>query len=400
MLTKEQKSKLPEKIQTLLEKFHHDPRLLATLRAALSQYAQKVAQDSIRHNTFCDNFPSFGKAPDFLLKLYGMSQKEMAHEMQKIGFVEIHRMYKHPYYQVFCLAYLVGLEFDDDNVRRMALLMIDIRIWNGRKHLFFPKFCDEDTARYAMNYVIKGNHTLKKIGGNAFKYLDEYSIPAVDDKYSKTIPDNLDSFTEGLRKLIETNHSRFYQLFMSIQKAYYKTHGEGKKEIISGLYANQYGDGDMVETRETFSGTVERLVDKIQKNALLKTNILNHYDAKAKLKKKFMLSDASIRGLNTWLDNDDNQEELRYFFELVLTNFRPKDESDICKFNVEVLSNKITGAKKDPDLLKAKEVIEHAIMALTGDKYNKLTKTSLYRAKLIVSYSLVMYMKLLLCKKL
>jgi len=116
MLTDAQKSKLPMGLQLILERFHHEPKLLATLRAALSQYAQKIAQDSLRHSTFCDNFPSFGKAPDFLLKLYGVTERELREEMQKIGFVKVHRMYNSEYYQTLCVAYLIGLEFGDESI--------------------------------------------------------------------------------------------------------------------------------------------------------------------------------------------------------------------------------------------------------------------------------------------
>lgn len=396
-MTDLQKSKLPEELQVLLERFHHDPILLAKVRNAMRIASQQVAQKSISHETFCDTFQPPYKLPNVLLGYFGMSEKEMKAALAKVGFAN-HRQYTSEYYQTFCLVYLIGLEFNDENLRKMALLMIDIRLWNGRKMKFFPKYCDPDTARYVMNYVLKGNHTLKRVG-SAFKYLDEYSIPAVDKTYHNSIANNLDSFTEGLRKLIETNHSRFRQLFFSIQKAYYKTYAEGKKEIISGTYKNQYGEGDMVEQRESFSGTVERLVDKIQKNAMLKRNILMHHEAKKVFHDKFMLSDANIRKFNDWLEDEDNHEEIKYFFELVFTSFKPRDESDICKYDVEVLALRVSGAKKDPELIKAKEVLDHMIMGILGNKYKTLTTTSLYRTKLVAAYAMMVYAKMLLCKK-
>lgn len=396
-MTDAQKSKLPEELRTVLERFHHDPQLLAKLRNVLRIASQEIAQRSLKHETFCDTFQPPYKLPPRLLQYYGLSEREMKIIMEKIGF-EKHRQYTSEYYQVFCISYLIGLEFNDENIRKMSILMIDIRLWNGRKMKFFPKFCDPDTARYVMNYVLKGNHTYKRYG-SAFKYLDEHSIPAVDLKYHTSIANNLDSFTEGLRKLIETNHSRFRQLFNSIQKAYYKTYAEGKKEIISGLYKNQYDAGDMVEAKESFSSTVERLTDKIQKNAMLKRNVLMRPEAKQVFRDNFQLSDANIKKFNDWLEDDDNHEEIKYFFELVFTSFKPRDESDICKFDIEVLGLRITGAKKDQNLVKAKQVLDHMIMGILGNRYNSLTMSSLYRTKKIASYAIMTYAKILLCKK-
>ncbi len=397
-LTAQQKQKLPPEIRIILERFNHDPQLLAKLKRLLYTETQKVHQFSLNHETFCDLFPvPKGNLPRELLKLYGMTERELQQALLKVGF-EINAMYKDIYYQTLVIAYLIGLEFDDENVRRLSLLLIDIRIWNGRNLKFFPNFCDPDVARYVLNYELKGNHGLK-IHGSAFEYLDRKSVPEVDAKYSKTIPDNLDSYTEGLRKLIETNHSRFNQLFTSIQKHYYRIQKEGKKEIISGGYKNQYGSGDMVEAKESFSGNIERLVDKIQKNALFKNRVLESPEAKAIFKEKWNISDSQIKIISEWFKDEDNQEELKYFYELVFTHLKPNNEGDICKYDTAELATKITKSKKDPQLLKAKEVINHVLLSIMGAKYKSLGTQSLYRARGIVSYAFAIYAKLLLCKK-
>jgi hypothetical protein len=393
-----QKQKLPHELRLILERFNHDPQLLMRLKQVLVQAAQKIQQQSLNHETFCDTFQIPKTLPNELLKIYGIPERELKQAMRKVGFVEIHRMYNDIYYQTLCVAYLVGLEFDDENIRKLALLLIDIRIWNGRKLRAFPSFCDPDIARYVLNYVLKGNHTLKKIG-SVFDYLDRYSIPAVDAKYSKTIPNNLDSHTEGLRKLIETNYSRFTQLFKSIQKAYYATQKEGKKEIISGTYGNQYGSGEMVEANEGFSGTVERLTDKIQKNSMLKKNILMTPESKAIFKQKFNISEPSIKKISDWFEEEDNHDELKYFYELTFSNLKPRNESDICKYDIPVLAAKITSTKKDEHLLKAKEILDHVLLAILGNKYKSLGTQSLYRARSVIAYAFMIYAKILLCKK-
>ncbi len=396
-MTDAQKSKLPQELQLVLERFHHEPMLLAKLKNVLRIAAQHIAQKAMSQDTFCDTFQPPNKLPARLMEYYGLSEREMQAAMAKIGFI-LHKQYTIPYYQAFCISYLIGLEFDDEVIRKMSLLMIDIRLWNGRKMAFFPKFCDPDTARYVTNYMIKGNHTYKK-PGTPFRYLDEHSIPAVDLKYKTSIPNHLDEDREGLRKLIESNKSRIRQVLDSLREHYYNAIADGKKEIISGMYKNQYDAGDMIEARESFSSTVERLVDKIQKNAMMKRNVLMAPESKKVIQEKFRLSDASIKQFEDWLGDDDNQEEIKYFFELVFTSFKPKDESDICQFDIDVLADKVSGAKKDPELLKAKQVLEHMVMSIMGTRYNSLAMSSIARAKKIAAYAIMTYAKILLCKK-
>lgn len=397
-LTKAQKSKLPPELQIILERFHHEPQLLMKLKQLLSLDAQKIMQHSINHSTFCDRFQVPDRLPNLILELYGLNAKELKVVMRKIGFDERHRQYDSTYYQVFCVSYLVGLDFDDENIRKLSLLMIAVRIWNGRKFKGFPKYCDPDIARYVLNYVLKGNHTLKK-AGSAFEYIDGYNIPHVDKKYSPTIANNLDHDTEGLRKLIETEYSRFVQLFRSIKNAYYNTHREGKKEITSDKYGQQYGDGDMVESKESFSSNIERLIDKIEKNSMLKKNVLIKPDAIKMLKDKFNISEDGIRKINTWIEDDENDGELRYFYELVFTAMKLKGESDLCQYDAAALAYRVTSAKKDPNLLKAKEVLDHVLQEVLQNRYKTLGKASIYSLKHMVAFAFMIYAKSMLCKK-
>jgi len=397
-LTDAQKKKLPPELRVILERFHHEPQLMMKLKQMLSLAAQQIVQQSINHDTFCDSFQPPQKLPNELLKMYGMSAKELKFAMRKIGFDERNAMYDSTYYQTFLIAYLIGLDFDDENIRKMSLLMIAIRIWNGRKKKSFPTFCDPDIARYVLNYALKGNHTLKK-AGSVFEYIDGYNIPHVDKKYSVTIANNLDDHREGLRKIIETEWSRFVQLFRSMRKHYYQSHVDGKKESITNKYGQQFGDGDMVEAKETFSGNIERLVDKIEKNAMLKKNVIMRPESLAMFKEKFNISRDGVQKINIWLDDPDNSDELKYFYELLFTTLKPKNEMDVCKFDIPALAYKVTSSKKDPNLAKAKEILNHILENIMGDKFKTQGTQTIYRLRSVAATALMVYAKLMLCKK-
>jgi len=397
-LTDKQKSVLPPELRIILERFHHEPQLFMQLKQLLSLAAQKVAQQAINHNTFCDIFTIPNKLPQQLLKLYGMTEKEFQAAMAKIGF-DFNRMYKDIYYQTLTVAYLVGLDFDDKNIRRLSLLLIAIRIWNGRKYKSFPSFCDPDIAKYVLNYELKGNHTFKMTGHTPFEFLDAYSVPAVDDRYHDVIANNLNVPNRGLRLLIETMHSRINQVMRSMRDAYYRVHKEGKKELTAEKYGQQYGTGDTVEQKESFSGNIERLVDKIEKNGMLKKNVILKPEAQAILKRKFNISETGIRMLNDWIEHEENTEEFRYFIELLFNAIKPRDESDICKYDVHILATRVTSSKKDPNLIKAKEILYHMLSSVLGEKYKTLGRQRIEQLKLAAAYALVVYIKSLLCKK-
>jgi hypothetical protein len=398
-LTQAQKKKLPPELQVILERFNHEPQLLMKLQQLLKMAAQKIVQQSIEHDTFCDTFQTPRKLPNELLKLYGLSAKELKTAMRKIGFDERHRQYDSTYYQTFTIAYLIGLDHDDENIRKLSWLMIAISLWNGRKMKAFPAFCDADTARYVMNYVLQGNHTYKK-AGSAFDYIDSFSVPALDHTYAKRIADNLNHDKEGLRKLIETTFSRYSQLFRSMKNAYYKTHEEGKKEVVSAKYGQQFGDGDMVESKESFSGTIERIVDKIEKNHMLKKNVIMKPESLKIFKDKFNISQDSIRKINNWIEDEDNADELKYFYELAFTNMKPKTDHDVCQFDIPILANKITSSKIDPNLKKAKEILDHVLLDILGERYKSMGSQSLYRLRNVIAHAFMIHAKVMLCKKL
>ena len=396
-LTAQQKKKLPVELQIVLERFQHEPMLLNKLKSYLGMAGQKIQQQSLNHSTFCDGFQSPQKMVNELLKLYGMTAKELKLAMAKIGFIK-NAMYTSTYYQAFSVAYLIGLDHDDPGIRKLSLMMIAISLWNGRKIKAFPRYCDDDVARYVMHYMLPGHNTYKKAGLSAFDFIDKYSVPAIDDGFGARIADNLDHDAKGLRYLVESTFGRYIQLFRSMKKHYYKAMEEGKKEVTSSKYGQQHGDGEMVESRETFSGNVERLVDKIEKNAMLKKNVLIKPEIINEFKKHYPVGHGGIKKIQDWIEDEDNSEELNYFYELVFGTLKPKSETDICKYDAKAIALKITSSKKDKSLLEAKKVLDHALTGILGEDILKKGTQTVYRAKAIIAYALVAHAKIMLCK--
>jgi hypothetical protein len=141
------------------------------------------------------------------------------------------------------------------------------------------------------------------------------------------------------------------------------------------------------------------MVDKIEKNAMIKRKVLMKPEAQKIIKDKFNVSSTGIQKISDWIDSEDNKEELKYFYELLFTVLKPSSELDICKYDVDVLSKRVTSAKKDKHLVKAKEIIEHVLVSILGNQYKARRNQSASRDRLIISFALMTYMKLMLCKK-
>lgn len=380
----------------ILDKFKTDKMAMATLKHYLQIATHKLMQDSMKHDSFCDYFLYPKKIPTLLLKVYGINEREIKEEMKQFHLKD-YSVYDDIYYLTLMLAYLIGLDQDDAELRQYALTLISVRIWNYYKLRFFPKACNPDIARYVINYELQGNHTFKK-HGTPFGYILKLSVPALEAKYPAEIAANPMDVYAGLKRIISTLRSRYNQLLKGIAEAYYRSHAQGKKESVGALQKESFDSGsDMVEKNEHFSGIVERVSDKVSKNAVLKNKVLSKNPAKDFLYKKFFISNQVIDKIDSWLDDEENEEDLKYFIELVIAGVRPKKEEEICELNIEVLANRISSARKDENFQKAKELVAGITKAIF-EKSGSLSTQLDYRYRKIVMVSLITYIKILLCK--
>ena len=391
------KKDLSPKIQAILEKFKHDKVAYSTLKDGYLRLAtHKILQDSIKHQTFCDYFTIPKKLSGLLLKLYDVSENELRHEMQQFHLKD-HQVYTDSYYLTLLLAYLIGLDNNDEELRQYALALIAIKIWNYYKLTYFPKVCNPEIAQYVINHEIQANSTFKKFG-SPFAYILKYSIPMLELKYPQVISKNPTQEYDGLKRIITTIRSRYNQLLKHISKAYYKAYSEGKREGSSAMYDKQHEDGvNVVEKNEHFSSIIERISDKIIKIATLKKKVLEKEPARSFLYKKFFISAGIIQKIDDFLDNEENHEDLQYFIELLLTGYRVKTEEEICRMDVDVIANKINSAKKEEYYLKAKELVSGIANSVFNDE-NANTNTK-YRNRKILLTALLVYFKILNCKK-
>jgi len=388
------RSKLSPKIIAILDKFKLDKNANATLKHALKLSTHKIMQDSMTHNSFCDYFAVSKKLPGLLVKIYGITERELEHEMHQFNLKD-YSVYTKSYYTTLLLSYLIGLDNNDKELREYSLALISILIWNYYKLKYFPTVCDPEIARYVVNYELQANHTFKKYG-SPFGYIMKHSIPGLEAKYPREIAADPTAEFAGIRRILTTIRSRYNQLMKGIGVAYYDAYSKGKKESVAGSHQSSYADSkEQTETREHFSGVIERVTDKIMKNGSLRTKVLSKDPIKKFLYGKFFLSNSVISKIDDYLDAD--KEDLKYYIELLLSGLKLKSEEELCGLNLEVLANRITSSKKDEYFKKLKELNEGITTQIFGTDVNKNIQNK-YRYNKITIVSILSYIKFMSCR--
>jgi len=395
------RSKLSPTIIAILDKFKTDKHAYQLLKEGYLKLAShKIMQDSMQHTSFCDYFPISKKLPNLLLKLYGISERELKHEMEQFS-LKGSIVYTKDYYITLCLAYLIGLDNNDEELRQYALLLISVLIWNYYKLRFFPNICDPKISQYVMNYELQGNHSFKN-AGSPLNYIMKVTLPALENNYPKEIANDPVHHYAGLKRIITTIRSRYNQLFKNLATNYYKAVESGKSESVHELHSTSYeNSGEMIEKKEHFNNIIERLSDKILKNGLLKTKVIQRSPIKDMLYKKFFLSNQVIQKIDQYLDDDQNKEDLKYYIELLLNGLKLRNEEELCSMNMEVLANRITSSRKDEYFDKLKKFntsIAINVLHAPNEDTKHISTQNEYRYSKIMITAILSYIKYLNCK--
>jgi len=394
------RSKLSPTIKAILDKFKTDKEAYRLLKEGYLKLAShKVLQDSIQHSSFCDYFPISKKLPNLLFKLYGIDEKQLKEEMKQFELTGS-IVYTKDFYITLLMAYLIGLDNNDNELRQYSLLLISTLIWNYYKMRFFPAVCDPKIAQYVINYELKGNHSFKG-PGTPLNYIMKITIPALEGNYPQEIAKDPTHHYSGLKRVITTIRSRYNQLFKNLAKNYYDAQKSGKMESVHDTHGNAYeNSGEMVEKKEHFNDFIEKTTDKIIKNGYFKNKLIQKSPIKDLMFKKFFLSTSVISKIDDYLDNDENKEDIKYYIELLLNGLKIKSDDELCSLNIEILANKITSSRKNDYFNKLKEYNTGiAVNVLhTPSEVNNINKQNEYRYSKIFMTAMLAYIKLLTCK--
>jgi hypothetical protein len=391
---------LPSKLKAIVLRAEEDEEFYIKIKKVIETAITRLVKYAKDHETFCNYFNLSTEVDKYLLKLFGLSANELKQEMAKINFFPGHRQLGDPFYQTLSLVYLIGLYKNDQALRVAAVILIAARLWNGMIKKFFPLGCDPDIARYVQQYLIQNNSDYKRFG-SPFAFITSYLAIRVDKTFSEYVRQDAANPKTGLVKIIKSIQPSLQSLFQgTLTKHYYYAYEKGLKETSVSTHGSAYDSGgDMIETRETFKTFLDQVLDKFEKNMMLNQNLLLQSDVKNVLKLKFALSDNAIQKLNDWFDNEENFDDIKMLAEYLLQGLHPKNEEEFCSYSIDILTTQVGNAKKNVYFLKIKEYRVSIARQLFGDKIEEMNTQTYYRVLNIISYTLVLYIKKSICKK-
>jgi len=392
-------SKLPEKLQSIFKRAETDKEYLDAIIRELTKAVQKLVKQASEHQTFCNKFVYPPNLGENLIKLFGLSKTEFFTEMEKIGFTPKNRNYKDPIYVSLCLTYTLGLYLENNTLRILSLLLVSAKYWNALNYSSFPNGCNPDIARYVQNYSIQKNGLYSKYG-TPYMFLIQDFVVKKDKFLEHYVRQNAADPKNGIIKVLTGTQSHLRSLMVNtLAKHYYEAYQKGLKETVEDAHKAAYENNkEMVEKRETIKTVIDQLIDTFEKNIMFDKQGILDYQIKSLIKNKFRLADSAIEKINSWIM--DNKDDLKIITELFLTGLQPLSKEEFCAINIEVIVKNIGNAKKNESYVKIKQYREQIAIEVFGQETkDKLGNQSWYRLVNIINYSLIAYIKKLICKK-
>jgi len=330
---------MPKEIEYVADKILKNKPLYDEIKKLLMDIVRKLNNDSLSHSSFCNALKTPHGVDKKLLKIFGISDRQMIASFAHIGFHPDSRMYSSLYYQTLSLVYYIGVRSDDDLLRILAVSLIYVKIFNGRQYRIMPNGCQEEIAQYLIQNVFRKSHTFKKYP-NPFVAITQYFAPTLDDKYFSYVSKDPAHPTLGLVVILMQSYGRMFQVFMGIKDHYYKAHNDGNKITVDTVNTN-FGGKEVDGSNTTSSSNTAH---KLQKNLVFKNPKLSTIDIKYLKSDPYNISTKFIETTEKFLISDESDDDLTNVYELFF-NIIKIDETKICGLNIINTVDKITGSK-------------------------------------------------------
>lgn len=278
-------------------------------------------------------------------------------------------MHKDSYYQILLLLMYYGIDQRKELFSKNALMVMLLKIWNGRRAHFFPQYCDKRIMKYVISNMLSNKH--KTIGKfeNPVSLLKDYFVPSILSKYAPEIRSDINK----LKRLFEQSFARVRQIFGYNPRSNIQTgRSEYQGGILplymkareQGLYISttntKPGEDEEVAGFEQYSSThnrdeiVSKTTDFIVMNKInYPQNIITNINRK---------TNVSVKIIETILDSLSNHsyyDIIQDIIILVLSRCNISGQNDICKgsFSSDVQKNVIS-SKNNSETNKIQKLLD------------------------------------------
>lgn len=323
------------------------------------------------------------------------------------------RMFSDPYYQILSLILYWGLLNKQDNLTKNALMLILMKLWNGRKHKYL-KFCDKRIMKYVITHMTTNKHMVSKYD-TPVTLLKDYFVPTILLKYS---PHVLESPVK-LKRLFEQSHTRIRQLFVFNMRKNIET---GKSEATGGLLpmymkAREQGmqmstqivrsddeDGGeasfekhgSISNRDEISTTVTDYIT-MNSNPQYPAALISMINSSTKVSSKV------IERILKALHNHKYYDQIHDLITLILSRTNVSERTDICKSDYFAnLKKNIISSKNNEETNKIQlilnDILQDLFKNILGFDFHNYSNVSKIQIRNVLIYGLHHNLRKFICK--
>lgn len=366
-----------EKIESKLNDKNLENTVYTELAKMVSgAYTSNMASDE----SFCFKFSVPLIAVNNLYKILNINPTELGIVYKSDWGQTLTAMHKDPYYQILLLLLYHGIITNKELFAKNALMVILIKIWNGRRSHFFTKYCDKRIMKYVVNNMMTKRHSFNKYE-NPVSLLKDYFVPTIYSKYSSEIKSDI----HKLKRLFEQCFARVRQLFVFNTRTNLKTGSPEAQGGLLPLYMKAYKEGLYLTTIsnnktedenapgfEEYATThnrdqiVDKTVDYIVMNKVnYPPNLINSINSKTNVSIKI------IEKILEEMHSHSNLEVIQNIIVLILSRCNVSNVSDICSnsFSSKIQKNVIS-SKNNEDVNKIQRLLDHLLSQIFKEKLN------------------------------
>ena len=379
-----------ESIDYIIEKFKKNRNLLVELKRQLQSVTSQIYMKSHASTTFCHRFNLPMNLPTKLFKIYGIPPEKLKDDFRQLGFQK-NRMYEDTYYQAIMVLYLTGLYLKDIELRKMALFLMLIKLYNGRVYTYFRLNCDDDIANYVIRMKLRNSSLFKN--KTPLEFL-AYYIDTLDEKYAPLIKQKPNEY--AIRLFMQA-WGRLNQVFKTVAQLYYEAYRKGEKDITVQTVAKD--EQGMLNVQDSLlESAIELIIDKFKKAHMIKPVQLPAQE-KQYLAQKMIVTQQSIDKIEEYLNNSRNLEQISQQLLYLLKALNVRSENDVHKLPIIYSVDKVMGKKGEINSVHFKNLIDESLGEIFGQVFMKsISVTQRLKLRKLYGYILFYQLKAIISK--
>lgn len=367
--------------QVLSIKRNEDYVFTNLARSISNAYTQMMTSDE----GYCFKFSLPITVVNRFYRDLNLDQRDISNAFQKDWGPTLTSMHKDSYYQILLLILYYAIKNDRRYLADNALMVILMKVWNGRKHKFF-KFCNKKVMDYVINNMTTNRHEVAK-HSNPVGLLKDYFVPTLRKKYDVEIKRDI----QKLKRLFEQSHSRIYQIFAQNPRynpATNRNEAQGgllplyikaKKE---GLYmqSNIVASDDSQFGDYVTSNNRDEITQSVVENITMNPNPQYPNALISEINRQTRVSNRIIIKILTELHKHQHHDHLSEIVSLILSRTNIVDKTDICNPNFKGnIRKNVIRSKNNSEIIKLQKLINSLldeilprVIGTTLDKYSSV----------------------------